>query len=1604
MNNYELLYQIMGETLKEKSFLKETGITPGETNAFLYTHGWHCALDELFKSFEEKGRFNAIEVANICQNHIPEMKEGPFEGWPKHTFFFLRDALFPGMADEMADPGKYERGRRIYQQILRGLYSFERAVLPFDPTFDLQYVDERLIESNGSASEYAHLKKVSSQLYIYEFMRIASNVTPFNTLGHMFGVHYVAMLMAYQLKNAGVSVDLGLISGAAAGHDIGKYGCRKREERRVPYLHYYYSDVCFRKFNLPEMAHIAANHSTWDLELEDLSVESLLLIYSDFRVKSEWPEINGVRTEKICFYTLDDSYAVILGKLDNVDEAKKHRYEKVFSKLKDFENFMKSLDVITDVPADFSNYNDRVPQVEEVDATLLEGKDNVEQFKFRAIDHNLRILADFRFESGYASMLESARSVDWTKTRTYLNIFAEYSIYMPEKQKLRTLEYLYDLLSVHEADIRIRAAEVLGKLVGTFREEYKKEVPEDISMSDVSLTNVMMFDKYLDMILYPTKKLTDQHREWIMNSAGTFVNSVLNSCKPMRRHKYMPALEKHFLRRDLNEEQNIALLTIVMRVDPDHLGEEIRETIQEFFRYSISCSYNLLLATVIAQNTFWKGEDQDWFFEIIAGIFNEHFGERSVDSRLNVMYLENLKSSTHWIQKIANIALMEYYVIRDDLSGITSGQILHIATHLANIVKVSEVVDVRQCAGNTLVRLTEYLSEEQRNEIAVELFNGLEIGDYQFSRYIPEYLGQIILYLSPNELDESLRDHMQLLENGNEQSSISVINTIKVAINHYSGYQRRFGEDDETISKRKSYMMGIILKAYAGYMRTLSQEALLVIGSGIFASPIMTDEEKADIYVKFGKKICMILDERSEKELDFYNNAASLNHIYRFISHYETEYGEFRFPKAEKIAFFPGAFDPFSLGHKALARAIRDAGFEVYLAIDEFSWSKKTQPHLERRRIMLMSTAQEENMYLFTEGVPVNIDNPADLKRLKDLFAGREVYIAVGTDVIRNASCYKAKPVDHSIHSMNHLVFERVSAHEDKYRLEGENVYPITGKIVKLSVKKYFEDISSTRIRENINLNRDISNLLDRFAQRYIYEHNLYLREPTYKHVLQAQDLIISEYKDISGAREEELLSRMKAKGYDMDKATAYLRDKGRKTIIIESEHSKNKIQAAVSSHAVRTNDFYREFKDVEMAAKIREASHGRTAVIGFFAVFNTRNISNISQILLTEVMADLLSRNYTYAVYHPVAESDKEETVIEVLRRHGFINIAESGQPPLYAVDMSAPTIIFRDVRQNIKNPLNRNPRVVRVIENAHNRLLHTMTALYPGQLVLSFNTSAVYNKIIAKIAELNGVSIIPDPKRRRGPYMCVPFGKCMSDVAVPNTVTKGLHTEKYFKGDLSGFRIAESPGYSTLENQVETLKSFHRPIILVEDLLHRGYRMQKLLPTLDERKVEVKAIVSGVITGKAKDMMEEKGRRVEAAYYIPTINIWLNERDCYPFIGGDGIDVDELDIRANEGRHVNLMLPYAYPKFIGRTNTLDVLRYSMTCLENTKDILEVLEEEYLKTFEKKLTLKRLGEVISSPKLPYRGKGMDYDDSIAPSEFIKSDLDRLMRIGGRLL
>ena len=260
--------------------------------------------------------------------------------------------------------------------------------------------------------------------------------------------------------------------------------------------------------------------------------------------------------------------------------------------------------------------------------------------------------------------------------------------------------------------------------------------------------------------------------------------------------------------------------------------------------------------------------------------------------------------------------------------------------------------------------------------------------------------------------------------------------------------------------------------------------------------------------------------------------------------------------------------------------------------------------------------------------------------------------------------------------------------------------------------------------------------------------------------------------------------------------------------------------------------------------------------------------------------------------------------------------------------------------------------------------------------------------------VAAENKVSTVPDPLKRRGPYMAVPFGKALSDVVVPNTVTKALRTEKYVSETVRSFDIRESIGYAGLDDQAMTLRSFNREVILIDDLLHSGQRMRRIDPLLRKHDVRVRKIIVGLLTGNARDDMAIKNRDVEGAYFIPEISMWLNERDCYPFIGGDSLETGRDDETS-----INLILPYTSFSFAGKNDADMVFKYSMTCLENARDIMKVIEEEYQEAFEMPLTLGKLGAVITHPRRPDYGAGLKYDESVAPSVYIESDIKRAERL-----
>ena len=518
-------------------------------------------------------------------------------------------------------------------------------------------------------------------------------------------------------------------------------------------------------------------------------------------------------------------------------------------------------------------------------------------------------------------------------------------------------------------------------------------------------------------------------------------------------------------------------------------------------------------------------------------------------------------------------------------------------------------------------------------------------------------------------------------------------------------------------------------------------------------------------------------------------------------------------------------------------------------------------------------------------------------------------------------------------------------------------------------------------------------------AQNFIYDNNLYLREPAYKHVLEAREIGIGSFKPRGAESLWPICSALWDKGYHTETVDSYVEKDYDWTLYIDDASQERKMIAYAAVHRVGSRDLLREFHDSAIASHIRDAADGGIACIGFLYADDMAGIANVSQIIITEILTELIARDFAYAVYHPVDPAGYEATVIDALRRQGFVNIAPSGEQPIYAVNMKSPIVIFRDVETTIKNPFNKNPRVRRAIYEAHNNLLSVMNHIYPGQLILSFNMSAFYNKIIKKVAEINGVSIVEDKKKRRGPYMSVPFGKALSDVLVPNTVTKGLHIDKYFNRTVKGFTIAECQHYSSVDNQVKTIKSFNRPVILIDDLLHKGHRMRMLTPYLEQNDVEIKEVLVGVMTGQAMDMMEEKNIRAESAYFLPSLEVWLNERDCYPFIGGDSLDNAHNYSGYGRNPSINLVLPYVKPAFIGKGKSEADYLYSLTCLQNAASIMETLQDVYQETFEKRLTLKRLGEVITYPRIPDIDVGVKFDENMDPTRFIKNDIERLIRL-----
>ena len=1464
----------------------------------------------------------------------------------------------------------------------------ERRALPFDWHIDFAFCADE--EAAGSPF-YPRFLQVWRQDFVYELLRLGSELTPFSTLQHIAMVHHVAMTAGRALRRSGAAVDLALTSAAAAGHDIGKFGCMPGE--RVPYLHYYYTDEWLTRSGLPQVGQVAGNHSTWDLELANLSVESMLLIYADFRSKQR-READGRETAAL--YALKDAFDVILSKLDNVDAAKKRRYEYVYRKLRDFEDYLIAHGV--DVTLQGRN-TEPSPQP---DIALMKPDEYYRAFCLTAVEHNLDMMRRLSHEGLFSDLLEMARSEkDWTRVRTYLCVLEDYFTYLSTNQKIQTVYFLYELLLHPEGDIRRQAAALMGQVMAKFSLRYKKELPSSAPRAAVEQTQFALWSQYLNLLFYPDHKLTPQQTSHIRFTAKLVVSATLENCAPQETEQFLSVLLSHYQSPHVEDEGAALALTdtlcyLSLKLLTEERAEQVAAfalaqcrgrspslqaaALQFFFRASQTLPESHPLRSALErlrqEELTFALPSLRYRYARVCGVPAEQAMEALTNEEVSDILLDNLKTATPWMIKVVNVELLSRY------AACGMGSAMQIAAHFANLIRVSEAVVVRQRAGRALLGIAPRLTSEERNEIAVELAKALESGHYEFSKYIPQYLGTFMLWLPPAELDEVIDYLAELLSHSADSVVASALDTVGFALESYRTYPQRFPEEEAVWDRRRRRLAGLLLKGMASYRQAVQQEAMYVLGDTLFASPRFPDERRAWLFTLCAHKLLFLMHENQEEGLNDLYCSAALYRMYQFIVRYETDNGPFRFTQRQKVAFFPGTFDPFTLSHKALACTIRDMGYEVFLAVDEFSWSKKTQPSLIRRRIASMSVADEFHVHLFPYNIPVNIATPGDLRRLKDMFAGRELYLIVGSDVIHGASSYKAAPSPDSVHSMNHIVFRRVSALHGEEKDMDADVGMITGKVVQLQLPSQLEDISSTRIRENIDMNRDISHLIDPMVQEYIYQRGLYLREPQYKPLLSPGTLRFDE-----AAPEAPLLAELQAIGMPPAAAQGVQR-RGERIMTLRSG---DELLAAASFDQRRTRELLALLGDPVRVNDVRNAASGRLLCItGMYG----RDDESL-QLLLTQLFAQAMEQDCLWALFAAL-DAPASPMADDLLRQQG-LRLVRPGDPSLLLADMSAPVVFLQNVETAIKPPFSGDSAVLSAIRQARRRFKLGLVALYPGRLIFTISSQLVLHRLVEKITALNGVPMTPTQPRVLGPYMCVPFGKLLRRAAIPNTVTKTIHTDKVFAADRRTQWIQAFPGYAPLADQMRVVHSFRRPVILVDDQLHTGRRIGVLDPLAREQQVEIKEVLVGILSGQGRDLAQQLGRDVDYVYFVPNLRAWYVESTLYPFIGGDTVEHPAME-RSGLQPSVNLILPYVYPEHLRQCGADAAYTFSRTCIENTLYIIEALETAYRRVYARSLTLRRLSEAVVLPLCPDKGR-MSYNPDGAVSDYLRDDLETLRRL-----
>ena len=1183
-------------------------------------------------------------------------------------------------------------------------------------------------------------------------------------------------------------------------------------------------------------------------------------------------------------------------------------------------------------------------------------------------------------ENDIMTLLEGmVNQSDWREIRAYLTMLEVYRDRFKADQKTVILQYLFSLLVDDNGTVRRLSAHTTGYILSSCMEE-----------------NPEIFSDVLHHILFQTGKNTEYKRRRIGYSLKTILSTMFEQLEEEERKETLRIYGSYFKSSKWGRLSCLNLIEGIMEIPWNSWSSMQRGYIFDFLRYFLKTSDDELREAALWLLDSWIS--RGWYCPPDVKNYLKHLSVPE-DARICEHYLlarihyiaesakmpssatwqeeavkdlhvdsealfhENLQSDHYWVYKVINLD-----ILKERFAGGEENDLYQYATHLLNTLRMNNQQEVFWRAGEDLVDIFPRILPHQKYEIIQEIFKAIELRD-DSSNYIPSFLGRTFPLLEP-EKQKEFHGHIRLLADSRNNDTVKIIaETICVIMTSAGSREEEDPERRQFVRSQRKHFLGILCRCMAGYKPDISVETFYLVGNVLCpAFPDMNWERRSFLY--FARKVLIYMRDIVACHSKIYmlpvivGITRCLEKIRKtrrektnsFGMEDSVKAGDASKPaggrkKSGAIAVYSDSFDPFSLGHRAVVQEAVDSGFHVFLNVHNFFWAMNTQPLMIRRQIAAITIADIRGAYLLPVDIPINTNQPDDLRRLSELFPGQEVYIITGSDTAGVSDAYLKDPEPYSIHHFPHIIYSKneLYGYPDMRKIRNK----IFGRIEYMKLPAYYESMTSEGVRKGLEEGRDMTGMADPQVLHLIHDWNLYSETTTYKQVV------------------------------DMDPVEDRIIKEGNKLRFVISNGATGEEYAPIRCRILRNNtDGYigpEEEKGEANDLLIEELPQGK-----------------YQEFLLQEMLAICQEEGYR-KVY---CRSSHVEP--DVLIRAGFLE--KQGR---YELDMSEPLAMFFDVSSFIKAPFAKEPLVREAIESGRNRLKESLADLYPGNLVMHITARILHYKINRLIHKRNDIVDRESGAMEKGGLeesfgnkICVPFGKILKGIRIPNTVTKVLNAEKVYDEELRSFDFRELPDYPSLPTQIRTIRSFGMPVILVDDVYHKGFRMEKMSQLLSAESMEVNDLIVGVMSGRGKEIAKKRGIEVESVYYIPKMRAWLQESDMYPFIGGDGIlsPRSYLEER-NASPSINTLLPYQMPSFLKESTDEALLNLSKVCMENAREIFKALEKVYWDRHHRTLTFERIKEVFNEPRYP---EGIDLSDHTMRkpvSEILTDEIHRLARL-----